>query len=919
VSTSCAAITCPTGESCYRGVCYPGCDAGSDCGEDGGGIAFSLRANGGLESGQSTFDGKEFLPLVDYLTAGEANNSDEALQGNYSIQGTTFPELYQTETWLPKEGPGATFTFAVPNGDYTVHLHFVDWANQAAGERVFHVDLQGQRVLEDLDIFAEVGQRAALVESFDVSVDSGELTLEITTEVSWPEIAGVEIVAPQQPYLGQDPATDPPAAPSDLTATADSASSVELSWTDNADDETSYEVEWRRASDASFGAPTTIAADSTTHRVTGLQAETEYVFRVAARNAQGSSDYSGEARATTQEEAPFVCPGNTCIFVSNSTGDDSHAGDDMSAPWKTLSQVNSANPQPGTHILFQRGDEWEGTLTVPTSGTSGSPVTYGAYGTGPKPKLYGSSEITGWTLHSGDIYKASFPTSINQLFVDGERMKVARTPNSGYFDTTSVESATRFTADSLDANIDYTGARWFGRMNYWLTDTKDVVASSSKTLTLDSEPTKGLAAGKGFFLLGKLEFLDSPGEWAYDDSTNTVYLWAPNGDSPANHTVRGSVHDYGVDIEHTEYVNIEDLELLQHSRDGVRLWGADFVEIDGNTISYPAERGISAEGSDGNTVTNNSIVGPHGHGMWMWTEDTTISDNEVLDVGVFEQLGFEGTVRTNGGTAMEISGDGNTISYNRIIGAHYNGIFWRGESVIEHNFIKDTCLVTDDGGGIYTGGTTGAYSVVRGNIILNTVGTAEGSLQNRAFGNGIYIDTPARHIVVEDNTIAHSSNGGIYMHENSDIEVRNNTIMDARYGVLANKAYGDPSVVQGNVIYAFDDDDYVPNQLLVSRNSSNHTFDDNTYINHYNTSTIFKSGSGYQSFSEWQNTTGQDAQSTFDGSPLGAGESELLVYNDTKQAKTISLGAGVYTDVHGNQVTGSVTLQPFTSMILVGN
>ncbi len=41
-----------------------------------------------------------------------------------------------------------------------------------------------------------------------------------------------------------------------------------------------------------------------------------------------------------------------------------------------------------------------------------------------------------------------------------------------------------------------------------------------------------------------------------------------------------------------------------------------------------------------------------------------------------------------------------------------------------------------------------------------------------------------------------------------------------------------------------------------------------------------------------------------------------LEYNDTKAAKTISLGAN-YTDVSGTAYTGSITLQPFTSKILV--
>jgi hypothetical protein len=52
-------------------------------------------------------------------------------------------------------------------------------------------------------------------------------------------------------------------------------------------------------------------------------------------------------------------------------------------------------------------------------------------------------------------------------------------------------------------------------------------------------------------------------------------------------------------------------------------------------------------------------------------------------------------------------------------------------------------------------------------------------------------------------------------------------------------------------------------------------------------------------------------------SPLAAGEKEELFYNDTKQTKTINLGNSVYKDIYGKQVTGSITLQPFTSVILI--
>src|SRR5690606_3835811 len=152
-----------------------------------------------------------------------------------------------------------------------------------------------------------------------------------------------------------------------------------------------------------------------------------------------------------------------------------------SAPWKTLTKVNSFTPKPGDQILFKRGDEWTGSITVKASGTSSSRITYGAYGTGNKPKIYGSEKITGWTLHSGNIYKATFSTNMNQLFLNDSRMKAARYPNTGYALISVTNSSTSFSCDALNSSINYAGATWIGRTIAYSTVTLNVVSSSGKT------------------------------------------------------------------------------------------------------------------------------------------------------------------------------------------------------------------------------------------------------------------------------------------------------------------------------------------------------------------------------------------------------------------------------------------------------
>lgn len=91
-----------------------------------------------------------------------------------------------------------------------------------------------------------------------------------------------------------------PSAPSNLAAAAASSSQIDLTWTDNADNETGFEVQ--HDTDSGFGSATSItgiAADSTSYSVTGLDASTLYYFRVRATNEIGNSDWSDTASATT--------------------------------------------------------------------------------------------------------------------------------------------------------------------------------------------------------------------------------------------------------------------------------------------------------------------------------------------------------------------------------------------------------------------------------------------------------------------------------------------------------------------------------------------------------------------------------------------------------------------------------------------
>jgi hypothetical protein len=89
-------------------------------------------------------------------------------------------------------------------------------------------------------------------------------------------------------------------------------------------------------------------------------------------------------------------------FVSN-TGSDAAAGTTQATAWQTVGKVNTASATfaPGTQVLFQDGGVWRDAILTPaSSGTSGSPIKFGSYGSGAQPQIDAANTTT-WTQGSG--------------------------------------------------------------------------------------------------------------------------------------------------------------------------------------------------------------------------------------------------------------------------------------------------------------------------------------------------------------------------------------------------------------------------------------------------------------------------------------------------------------------------------------
>ncbi|MBN1405090.1 MAG: chitobiase/beta-hexosaminidase C-terminal domain-containing protein [Candidatus Omnitrophica bacterium] len=91
----------------------------------------------------------------------------------------------------------------------------------------------------------------------------------------------------------------------------------------------------------------------------------------------------------------------SATYYISRDGNDFDDGFSPETAWQTITRVNYyIGFRPGDRILFRRGDIWQNRLIIPASGMPDLPITFGAYGSGAKPVVYGicAEEKNYWNM-----------------------------------------------------------------------------------------------------------------------------------------------------------------------------------------------------------------------------------------------------------------------------------------------------------------------------------------------------------------------------------------------------------------------------------------------------------------------------------------------------------------------------------------
>jgi parallel beta helix pectate lyase-like protein len=584
--------------------------------------------------------------------------------------------------------------------------------------------------------------------------------------------------------------------------------------------------------------------------------------------------------------------------------------------------VSTGGISAGEKIAFHASNSFVTSLDINYSGTSGNPITFCTYGVGTKSKIYNSVSVANWINHSGNIYKAERTDSIKQVFINGTRAKLARTPNTGYYNITT-GGTNSFTSTSLNGSFNYTGATAVMRTTPYTIYSETVSSSSSQTLNLGGTPYGNPGTGEGFFVCNMLDFLDSAGEWFY--SNDTLYVWFSSVNDTAS--IRATTKDYGFDISGQDYIDIENLEILHSGLDAIYLDDSQYCNIDSVDIYYPDRCGFhSPLGSTSTYVdlTNSTVTGANAGAILYYGTYLDVINNNIDGTGQFLAINKTADLLDNYGTAVFTRGDNHTFRLNTIANSGYCGINWKGQnSVIRYNYINGACQMLDDGAGIYSyNGSTysnpaSANSVVDSNIVAHVYGNTDGYTNTYPSGYGIYMDNKIHDVDITNNTVGHTTNA-LYFHENGLVNMRYNYLYDFILAVRITGPTQDTIRFIENTVYATDrtgtntwwTDDHP--HIMFQYDSFTRS-DSNSYYTHYETAPFYISSD--INFSSFQSGIGDEIHSTCNAIPHTI-ETDSLFINPSNSAVNFTL-TGTWKDLAGSTQSSPLTLQPWTSKILI--
>jgi hypothetical protein len=334
-----------------------------------------------------------------------------------------------------------------------------------------------------------------------------------------------------------------------------------------------------------------------------------------------------------------VMAGTQATFYVSPEGNDDNDGS-ASAPFKTITAARDAvrdinSSMSGDIYVILKGGRYEVNSTISLKpqdgGKNGFRVYYKA-APGETPVISGATKVTGWTLHSGSIYKATLnrSTKLRNLFVNDQRALMtkkavtARGSQGTYSVTaTSANASWAWTSGSKPDGVKYNtsdvpaiasnkddleivnGTTW----NENIACVRDVVTVDSYRALMLQQPygaiTQTPGWGAAFTTSGNhtiynaFEFLNSPGQFYFDKTAKILYYYIRSGENMTTADVEAPMVEKLFDIAGTS---------TSSRVENITFQGITFANTEFNLFNVAGSYGkTTCQGANGYTAFNADI------------------------------------------------------------------------------------------------------------------------------------------------------------------------------------------------------------------------------------------------------------------------------------------------------------------------
>jgi parallel beta-helix repeat protein len=368
-------------------------------------------------------------------------------------------------------------------------------------------------------------------------------------------------------------------------------------------------------------------------------------------------------------------------YVDATNGKDSNNGLSQSTAWKTIAKVNNSKFNPGDQILFNRGQTWREKLTVPSSGSPGSPIIFGAYGTGAKPIISGADVISGFVKGDSNIWDKTQVTTQPKVVIFGKSLGTVAANRAGC------------TSDR----------KWF-----WTGNTLSIYATSDPSGTVQAgQRGQAIVVGKSYITIQDLQTeagneKDYGGNIFFSSGTPPGNLIIDNVDS------RWS-SNYGIGINTPGFttggsITIKNCNLHHNILDGLAVLGDVGTTIltpsvaHNNNVHSNLRNGITIAANywtvEHNTVHDNGILANMGIGIHIYSylAESGVGDHNIIRENiVYNQVGRG---EDGAGIASDQWSDYNEIYYNVVYHTDGPGIYLFDASHcrIHNNTVYKSCI-----------------------------------------------------------------------------------------------------------------------------------------------------------------------------------------------------------------------------------